>query len=334
MTITKLDLADAGKLTAVIDNGLERIESHTMLNVHTKPKLESKLEANMTYNVGDQAEIPLRVSGENNTITWFKDAQPIQFDDRIRLTTEEANSYKLVIDDLRSEDKGLYSMRVENKGGVTDIKTTLIVKEQKPQILADLNDAAAANIARIGEEFSLEIRAQGKPRPQVTWTLNGQELPVDSPDYKFVVTDDGLYRLVFQQFSQGYIGEYQAIITSTAGTIKTKKAKVTGQQTPTFTQEPPKSVQVKTGEKLTVECIAKGHPPPKISWLRDGKVLTNKDGYDIKMDQATGQSTFILPNATMKQAGKYECKVENQYGVQTSELDIDVLGKCTERARS
>jgi hemicentin len=312
----------------VIDNGIEKVESNSTLNIHAKAKLESKLEPTMTFNIGEQGQIPIRLTGENNIITWFKDSQPISFDDRIRFVTEENNSYKLIIDDLRSDDKGLYSMHVENKGGSLDVKTTLNIKEQKPQILADLNDSPAANSAKIGEEFSLEIRAQGKPRPQVTWLLNGQELSADSSsDYDFVVTEDGLYRIVFHQFNERYIGEYQAVITSSAGTIKTKKVKVTGQQVPIFTQEPPKSLQVKTGEKLTVECTAKGHPTPKLTWLRDGKVLTNKDGFDIKIDQTTGQAAFIIPNATVKHSGKYECKVENQYGTHTTEINIDVLGK-------
>ena len=325
LTITKLDTADIGKYTAIVDNGLEKIELNSTLNIHSKPKLETKLEPNLTFNIGEQGEIPLKISGENNIITWFKDSQPIQFDDRIRLITEDNNSYKLVIDDLRSEDKGLYSMHIENKGGSLDLKTTVNIKEQKPQILADLNDSPTANTAKIGEEFSLEIRAQGKPRPQVTWLHNGQELSGDSADYKIIQTEDGLYRLVFQQFHEHFIGEYQAVITSTAGTIKTKKAKVTGQQVPLFVQEPPQFLQIKTGEKLTVECTAKGHPPPKISWLRDGKVLTNKDGFDIKFDQTTGQSTFIIPNANIKHAGKYECKIENQHGTHTTDINIDVL---------
>jgi hemicentin len=327
LTITKLDISDAGKYTAIIDNNLEKIESNCSINIHSKPKLESKLEPTLTFNIGEQGQIPIRISGENNQITWFKDSQPIQFDDRIRLITEENNSYKLIIDNLRSEDKGLYSMHIENKGGFIDMKTTINIKEQKPQILTDLNDSPAVNTAKIGEEFSLELRAQGKPPPQLTWLLNGQELSTNSPDYDIIVTEDGLYRIVFRQFNERYIGEYQAVLTSSAGTIKTKKVKVTGQQIPIFTQEPSKFLQVKTGEKLTVECTAKGHPPPKISWLRDGKVLTNKDGYEIKIDQTTGQASFVIPNATMKHSGKYECKVENQYGTHTTEVDIDVLGK-------
>jgi hemicentin len=202
LTITKLDASDIGKYTAIIDNGLEKIELNSALNIHSKPKLESKLEPTLTFNIGEQGEIPIRLSGENNIITWFKDSQPIQFDDRIRLITEENNSYKLVIDDLRSEDKGLYSMHIENKGGNLDLKTTINIKEQKPQILADLNDSPTANTAKIGEEFALEIRAQGKPRPQVTWLHNGQELPADSSDYELILTEDGLYRLVSSSYYQ------------------------------------------------------------------------------------------------------------------------------------
>ena len=77
----------------------------------------------MNFNYGDQAIIPIRLSGENNTVTWFKDSQPITFDERIRVVSEEINSYQLIIDDIRSEDKGVYSFRVQNKGGVLDAKT-------------------------------------------------------------------------------------------------------------------------------------------------------------------------------------------------------------------
>ncbi|CAF4864672.1 unnamed protein product, partial [Rotaria socialis] len=80
-------------------------------------------------------------------------------------------------------------------------------------------------------------------------------------------------------------------------------------------------------EKLTIECMAKGHPTPKVTWLRDGKVLSNKDGFDIKVDQTTGHSIFIIPIGTVKHTGKYECKVENQYGTHTVEINIEVLRK-------
>ncbi|CAF4325388.1 unnamed protein product, partial [Adineta steineri] len=251
LTIPKLDTPDTGKYTAVIDNGLEKIETTTTLNVHTKPKLESKLEPKLKFDITQQAQIPIRLSGENNTVSWYKDSQEIKFDKRIRVVTEEYNSYKLIIDDLRSEDKGTYSMIIKNKGGNLEIKTVLNVKEQKPQLLSDLSDSPAANTAKIGEKFFLEIRAQGKPRPQVTWLFNGQELSSNSSDYELIVTEDGTYRIVFNQFHERYLGEYQAIITSTAGTIRTKVIRVVGQQAPIFTQAPPKFIQIKTGEKLT-----------------------------------------------------------------------------------
>ncbi|CAF2489671.1 unnamed protein product [Rotaria sp. Silwood2] len=325
LTITKLDTTDIGKYTAIIDNGLEKVETTTTLNVHTKPKLESKLEPTTSFNVGEQAEIPIRLSGENNTVTWYKDSQEIHFDRRIRIVTEEYNSYKLVIDDLRPEDKGVYTILIKNKGGTLEVKTVLTVKEQKPQLLADLNDSPAANTAKIGEEFFLEIRALGKPQPKVTWLLNGQELSSTSSDYELIVTEDGFYRIRFYHFHERYLGEYQAVITTSTSSIRTKKIRVVGQQAPIFTQAPPKFIQIKTGEKLTIECMAKGHPTPKVTWLRDGKVLSNKDGYEIKTDQTTGHAIFIIPHGTVNYSGKYECKVENQYGTHTAEINIEVL---------
>ena len=327
MTINKLEPNDAGQYTALIDNGLEKVETRTSLNVHTKPKLESKLEPNMIFNVGDQAQIPIKLSGDENTVTWYKDSQLIKFDKRIRVVTDEYNSYRLVIDDLRPEDKGTYTIVIKNKAGQVEIKTVVNVKEEKPQLLSDLNDSPAANTAKIDEEFFLEIRAQGKPQPKVTWLLNGKELSNNSADYELVVTEDGRYRIVFRQFHERYLGEYQAIITSSAGTIRTRKIIVVGQQAPVFSQAPPKFIQIKSGETLTIECMAKGHPPPNTTWLRDGQVLSTKDNFEVKVDRATGHSIFIIHHATVKHAGKYECRVENQYGTHTSEINIDVLGK-------
>jgi hemicentin len=330
LIVPKLDTADAGQYTAVIDNGLEKIEYKSTLLVHTKPKVESKVEPNMTFTMGDQAQIPIRLSGDHNTVTWYKDSQEIQFDKRIRIVTDEYNSYRLVIDDLRAEDKGVYTIVIKNKGGQVEVKTVVNIKEEKPQLMSDLKDTPAANTAKIGEEFFLEIRAQGKPRPQVGWLLNGQELSSHSSDYELIVTEDGYYRIVFRQFHERYLGEYQAVITSTAGTIRTRKIQVVGQQAPIFTQAPPKFIQMKTGEKLTIECTAKGHPPPKITWLRDGKILSNKDGFEIRHDEKTGHSAFIIPMGTVKHTGKYECRVENQYGTHSAEITIDVTRTCKE----
>ncbi|CAF3502859.1 unnamed protein product [Rotaria sp. Silwood1] len=69
LTVTQLDTTDAGKYTAAIDNGLEKVETNTTLNVHTKPKFESKFEPIMTFNIGEQADISIHLSVENNTIT-------------------------------------------------------------------------------------------------------------------------------------------------------------------------------------------------------------------------------------------------------------------------
>jgi hypothetical protein len=69
--------------------------------------------------------------------------------------------------------------------------------------------------------------------------------------------------------------------------------------------------------------MVKGHPTPEVIWWRDGKVLSNKDGFEIK----TGHSIFIIPVGNVQHTGKYECKVENQYGTHTAEINIEVLRK-------
>ncbi|CAF0818885.1 unnamed protein product [Didymodactylos carnosus] len=324
LTISKLDVSDIGQYSVVLDNGIEKVTSQSTLNVHTKPKLESKLEPNMTFNVGETATIQMKVSGENNHVSWYKDSIEIKVNQRLHIV-EENGLYTLTIDNLKPEDKGNYTLKVQNKGGNLECNTNVNVKEVKPQLLADLNDSPAANSAKVGEEFFLEIKAGGKPRPQVQWLFNGQEIHTSMTERIEIIETEETYRLVFRSFDARFAGEYQAIIQNGGGIIKTKKIRVTAQQAPQFTQALPQFITVKTGEKLTIEVRATGHPTPKVSWLRDGKALSMKDGYEIKVDQTTGFSSLIISNSTMKHSGVYECKIENQYGTHTATITIDVL---------
>ena len=46
----------------------------------------------------------------------------------------------------------------------------------------------------------------------------------NSSDYELIVTEDGLYRIVFHQFNERYIGEYQAVINKYCRYNKNKKS--------------------------------------------------------------------------------------------------------------
>jgi hemicentin len=320
---------NSAEYQAVISNDVGEVKSKKVkVQVQKAPELKKKPQPLLTVKEGEPARFECEFDGNPTPkVSWLRDGKPLTPKDGYAINTDTTTGKSiLTINQTTIKHSGPITLRLENS--VDTIEETVHLQvESAPKLLTDLNDSPAANTAKIGDKFFLEIRAQGNPRPKVTWLLNGQELSGNSSDYELVVTEDGLYRIIFHQFHERYLGEYQAIITSTTGTIRTRIIRVVGQQAPMFTQAPPKFIQIKTGEKLTIECMAKGHPTPKITWLRDGKVLSNKDGFEIKVDEKTGHSIFIIPQGHVKHTGKYECKVENQYGTHTAEINIEVLRK-------
>lgn len=44
---------------------------------------------------------------------------------------------------------------------------------------------------------------------------------------------------------------------------------------PSVREEKNDSVSLKRGEELRLSCTVSGHPQPRISWLKDGRVLSN-----------------------------------------------------------
>jgi hemicentin len=321
---------DTAEYQAVITNDVGQVKSKKVkVLVQKQPEFKKKPQPLVTVKEGEPARFECEFDGHPSPkVSWLRDGKPLTPKDGYEIQTDATTGKSvLVVSQAAPKHAGPITVRLDNGVGNTVEETVQLQVESPPKLLADLNDSPAANTAKIGEKFFLEIRAQGSPRPQVTWLLNGKELPAKSSDYELVVTDDGYYRIIFNNFDERYLGEYQAVIVTKTTTIRTKIVRVVGQQAPVFSQAPPKFIQLKTGDKLTIECTAKGHPTPKITWLRDGKVLSNKDGFEIKTDQTTGHSFFIIPQAHTKHSGKYECKIENQYGTHTAEINVEVLRK-------
>ena len=63
----------------------------------------------------------------------------------------------------------------------------------------------------------------------------------------------------------------------------------------------------KAGEQLILACIAEGKPPPKISWIRNGRMIPDVTG-----------NYYHVENVSISDAGVYSCCAYNQLGNVTS----------------
>lgn len=86
------------------------------------------------------------------------------------------------------------------------------------------------------------------------------------------------------------------------------------------------SVNLTIGEKLTVleksnvtvECMARGMPPPLLSWSKGG----------VKLD-ISQVNLLHLQSVTLEDAGRYTCTADNFLGSDSQSAVLSVRGKYT-----
>lgn len=74
------------------------------------------------------------------------------------------------------------------------------------------------------------------------------------------------------------------------------------------------------------ECIVDASPKAKISWLLNGKELTNKDNVKLETDAKTGANFLTIPKVAATHLGTYTVKASNNVGEVEHSFNLNVLG--------
>lgn len=83
------------------------------------------------------------------------------------------------------------------------------------------------------------------------------------------------------------------------------------------------SHRVIEGELAKIECLAEGHPPPQISWLRNGMFV--ETGVQGVRYIAEGKFLMVV-EARSSDSGIYVCSATNEAGTSQQAYTLDVLG--------
>lgn len=191
----------------------------------------------------------------------------------------------------------------------------------KPTLKNDLEPQTIT----VGDELVYRLTVDGRPLPTVKFYKDGNEVgpvTIEKSDKPGDTTATAVLRIPKATLNDQ--GEYQASVENPAGVVKTKKAKVTVQQVPTFLKAPV-DASVSQGKDVTYEAQLSGFPVPKVNWLLNGKPLTPNADCAVTFDAATQKASLTLKKVDAdKQAGTVTCQVENPAGKVTHDVKLDV----------
>ena len=109
-------------------------------------------------------------------------------------------------------------------------------------------------------------------------------------------------------------------------TIKTQiKFFLNNKGAPKFTTKPENTVAIQD-QSAKFECLVDAMPKAKLTWLLNGKELTNKDNVKFETDAKTSAVFLVIPKVMSTHIGTYTIKASNNVGEVEHNFNLDAFG--------
>jgi len=208
---------------------------------------------------------------------------------------ERHQTLKILI--TRPDHAGHYRCEAKSPAGIDKLGFSVEVWEP-PKLTHSEQEVSGV----IGSSLSLDCSATGNPQPEVTWKKDGQ--PISSSSV--VQSDQSL--LIPALGMVDHQGEYLCIATNIAGSREVK-FNVDVWKTPDFVLDEQVTNQT-VGNELELYCDVEGHPPPVITWAKNGHPLPHHT--DIVLSE--GNKRLKIASVSLNDIGLYQCVAVNQAG--------------------
>ncbi|XP_071176932.1 peroxidasin-like isoform X1 [Mytilus edulis] len=185
---------------------------------------------------------------------------------------------------------------------------TLIIEDNRnsntrPQIITE---PSAVNVT-FGNTAYFVCRAEGTPRPEITWLHN--EYQLDFSDPRINQLEDGT--LMIYNTKESDRGDYQCMARNPSGEVKAKKVQLRyseAEVSPRFVATP-QDVTTSVGNSVQLTCQATGHPEPQIQWTKNGNQLSPSNRISVMSN-----GDLHVNNVHTEDQGLYRCTGVNSAG--------------------
>ncbi|XP_051976625.1 neuronal cell adhesion molecule-like isoform X2 [Xyrauchen texanus] len=217
----------------------------------------------------------------------------------------------LKITEVTDKDGGDYRCLANNRLGSNHHIITVVVKAAPFWISAPQNLILAPK-----ENGMLTCRADGKPRPKVTWSVNGVAIENSPKDPSRNIEDDVI---ILSDVQTGSSAVYQCNASNEYGYLLAN-AFVSVLAEPPRVLTPPNHVySVITNSRALLDCASFGSPLPKITWFKGSQSILNGDSYIIHQN-----GTLEIIVAQPLNSGKYTCMASNNLGNKENHVYLEV----------
>ncbi|XP_050994845.1 LOW QUALITY PROTEIN: hemicentin-1 [Labeo rohita] len=315
LKLLKAAVADAGRYTCKAINIAGNTERDFYLDVLVPPTIIGTVGSrDLSAVLNQEIILECRVKGDPfPTIQWYKDRKPVFLGDPNIEVLDRGQQLK--IKSARLGDQARYQCSATNAAGKQskDFNLSIFV----PPSIKGGNMTSEVTVL-LGNVVTLECEVRGVPLPAITWYKNG-EVILSSRQAQYV--DRGQF-LKISRAQASDAGQYTCKVTSVAGTAeKVFELDVYLPPSITASSDGPTDMKVVLSKSLILECAAEGHPPPSLTWLKDGSPVAARDNLCV-LEQ--GRKLEIL-SALPSDAGRYVCVATSVAGEREIKYDVSVL---------
>ncbi|XP_053325662.1 hemicentin-1 [Spea bombifrons] len=313
LTISNVKTRDMGKYTCVATNSAGEDDRIFNVNVYVAPRIAEN-EGNavqMTAVLDTSINIECFATGTPSPqINWLKNGLPLPVSSHVRLLSA---GQVLRISRVQKSDVGTYTCVASNRAGVDEKDYNLQV--YVPPSMADSEITHQLTVVK-GNSATMTCVADGLPKPNISWLKDGKLL---NSEYVSSLEIKGtLLRLLNAEMDD--IGRYTCIASNEAGSVS-KHFNLNVIEPPHINgSENTEELSVVLNNQLDLICYTTGFPPPTITWLKDGEILSQIENVRL----LKGGQILRIASAQEENIGRYVCLASNSAGDNKKEFSVDV----------
>ncbi|XP_071627019.1 Down syndrome cell adhesion molecule 1 isoform X7 [Temnothorax longispinosus] len=258
-------------------------------------------------------------------IVWTFNGKPISMHDSdITITNINKHMSALSIESVAARHAGEYTCVATNRAGNVSHSTILVVNVP-PRWILEPTDKAFAQ----GSDARVECKADGFPKPQVTWKRAAGDTPGDYTDLKLsnpdISVEDGTLSINnIQKTNEGY---YLCEAVNGIGSGLSAVILISVQAPPQF-EIKLRNQTARRGEPAVLQCEAQGEKPIGILWNMNNKRLDTKSDprYTIREEiLANGVlSDLSIKRTERSDSALFTCVATNAFGSDDTSINMIV----------